>query len=41
MTNFKKIQIGTMESKTDLQYICTQAKTDSLEQFGFNDAKLC
>ena len=33
--------IRTMESKTELQYICVQAKTDSLEQFGFGDAELC
>ena len=33
--------IRTMESKTELQYICVQAKTDSLEQFGFGDADLC
>ncbi len=33
--------VRTMESKTDLQYICVQAKTDSLEQFGFGDAELC
>ena len=33
--------IRTMESKTDLQYICVQAKTGSLEQFGFGDAELC
>ncbi len=33
--------VRTMESKTELQYICVQAKTDSLEQFGFGDADLC
>jgi mannose-6-phosphate isomerase-like protein (cupin superfamily) len=33
--------IRTMESKTDLEYICVQAKTNSLEQFGFGDAELC
>ena len=33
--------VRTMESKTELQYICVQAKTDSLEQFGFGDAELC
>ncbi|MBR1681502.1 cupin domain-containing protein [bacterium] len=33
--------VRTMESKTDLQYICVQAKTNSLEQFGFGDAELC
>ena len=33
--------VRTMESKTDLQYICVQAKTGSLEQFGFGDAELC
>ena len=31
----------TMESKTDLEYICIQAKTNSLEQFGMQDAELC
>ncbi len=31
----------TMESKTDLQYICIQAKVGSLEQFGFGDGELC
>ena len=33
--------VRTMESKTDLQYICVQAKANSLEQFGFGDADLC
>ncbi|MGN0015706.1 MAG: cupin domain-containing protein [Candidatus Gastranaerophilaceae bacterium] len=33
--------IRTMEAKTDLQYICVQAKVDSLEQFGLGDAELC
>lgn len=33
--------IRTMEAKTDLQYICVQAKVDSLEQFGLGDAGLC
>lgn len=33
--------IRTMESKTDLQYICVQAKEGSLEQFGFGDGELC
>ena len=33
--------VRTMESKTDLQYICIQAKAGSLEQFGFGDAELC
>lgn len=31
----------TMEAKTDIQYICIQAKTNSLEQFGLPDAELC
>lgn len=31
----------TMEAKSDLQYICVQAKTNSLEQFGLGDAELC
>ena len=33
--------VRTMESKTDLQYICVQAKEGSLEQFGFGDGELC
>ncbi len=33
--------VRTMESKTDLQYICIQAKEGSLEQFGFGDGELC
>ena len=33
--------IRTMESKTDLEYICVQAKVNSLEQFGLGDAELC
>jgi len=33
--------VRTMEAKTDLQYICVQAKAGSLEQFGFGDADLC
>ena len=33
--------IRTMESKTDIQYICVQAMEGSLEQFGFADAELC
>ena len=33
--------VRTMESKTDLEYICVQAKTNSLEQFGLGDAELC
>ena len=31
----------TMEAKTDLQYICVQAKGGSLERFGFGDGELC
>ena len=31
----------TIESKTDMQYLCVQAKTNSLEQFGLKDAELC
>ena len=30
-----------MEAKTDLEYICVQAKSNSLEQFGLSDAELC
>ncbi len=33
--------VRTMESKTDMQYICIQAKSGSLEQFGLGDAELC
>lgn len=33
--------VRTMEAKTDLQYICIQAKANSLEQFGLGDAELC
>lgn len=31
----------TIESKTQMQYICIQAKSNSLEQFGLADAELC
>lgn len=31
----------TMEAKSDLQYICVQAKANSLEQFGLGDAEFC
>lgn len=33
--------IRTIEAKTDIQYICVQAKTNSLEQFGLGDVELC
>ena len=33
--------IRTIEAKTNLEYICVQAKADSLEQFGLGDAELC
>ena len=33
--------VRTMEAKTDLVYICVQAKLGSLEQFGLADAELC
>ena len=33
--------VRTMEAKTDLEYICVQAKFGSLEQFGLKDAELC
>ena len=33
--------VRTMEAKTDLEYICVQAKSNSLEQFGLSDAELC
>ena len=31
----------TIEAKTDMQYLCVQAKTNSLEQFRLKDAELC
>lgn len=31
----------TMEAKTNVQYICVQAKSNSLEQFGLSDAEIC
>ena len=33
--------IRTMEAQTDLEYICVQAKSNSLEQFWLGDAELC
>lgn len=33
--------VRTMEAKTNLQYICVQAKAGSLEQWGLTDAELC
>lgn len=33
--------VRTMEAKTNLQYICVQAKAGSLEQWGLSDAELC
>ena len=33
--------VRTMEAKSDLEYICVQAKSNSLEQFGLGDAELC
>lgn len=33
--------VRTMEAKTDLQFICVQAKSNSLEQFGLGDAESC
>lgn len=33
--------VRTLEAKTDLEFICVQAKMNSLEQFGLNDANLC
>ncbi len=33
--------VRTMKAKTDLEYICVQAKSNSLEQFGLSDAELC
>lgn len=31
----------TLEAKTDVQYICVQAKENALEQFGFGDGEIC
>ncbi len=31
----------TMEAKTDIEYICVQAKENSLEQFAFGDGEIC
>lgn len=31
----------TFETTTELQFICIQAKSNSLEQFGLGDAELC
>ena len=33
--------VRTMQAKTDIQYICVQAKEGSLEQFGFGDGEMC
>lgn len=33
--------VRTMEAKTDIQYICVQAKAGSLKQFGLGDGQLC
>lgn len=33
--------VRTMEAKTDMEYICVQAKSNSFEQFGLGDAELC
>ena len=33
--------VRTMEAKTDMQYICVQAKEGSLSQFGFGDGEVC
>lgn len=33
--------IRTIEATTDIDYICVQAKSGSLEQFGLGDAELC
>lgn len=33
--------VRTIEAKTDIEYICIQAKERSLEQFGLEDAELC
>ncbi len=31
----------TIEAKTDAEYICVQAKENSLEQFAFGDGEIC
>ncbi len=31
----------TMEAKTDIEYICVQAKENSLKQFAFRDGEIC
>ncbi len=31
----------TMEAKTAIEYICVQAKENSLVQFGFGDGEIC
>ncbi len=33
--------VRTMSAKTDMQYICVQAKEGSLEHFGLGDGELC
>ncbi len=33
--------VRTLQAKTDLQYICVQAKDGSLVQFGFGDGEIC
>ncbi len=33
--------VRTMEAKTDVEYICVQAKENSLIQFGFGDGEIC
>ncbi len=33
--------VRTMQAKTDLQYICVQAKDGSLAQFGLGDGEIC
>ena len=33
--------VRTMEAKTELEYICVQAKKDSLQQYGFGDGEIC
>lgn len=33
--------VRTIEATTDIEYICVQAKSGGLEQFGLGDAELC
>lgn len=41
IVKISKEAVRTIESKEDLEYICIQAKTNSLEQFALNDGEIC